>query len=386
MKISENIIEVEEISRIYKSKNSEVFIALNNISFALKKGDSIGLIGANGSGKSTLLKILSGYLKPTSGLIKIKGEFIGILDIGSGFHPDLTGEENLKFILKQNQLDDKNSVLKDIIEFAELQKFIKKPIKTFSSGMFMKLALSTYLKLNYSILFIDEVFSTGDIAFQKKVFDFIKKNKEQITLVLASHDLNMINQITEKCIWLKNGEIFQIGDSNDVTSNYLRFLNKKCLKNLNQVVFENEILTIFSSEIKDKFVENKIEFNSPYSIVIKLRLKKNIGITFGLRISDFSNNNIHFDSPYFNTSNFLIDKKGDYALEINYPPLLLAYGFYKSNLVVWFDQKQSFEIDLNLLFEITKGNFYNSNINFENKPAISLLPLSWNVSNLIQLI
>lgn len=380
MKNCENIIEIKNLSKSFFRENGEEFKAINDFSFSLKKGESIGLIGSNGSGKSTLLKILSGYLKPTTGIIKIKGNSIGILDVGSGFHPDLTGIENINFIVNQNPCSNYDKLVEEIIEFSDLQEFINKPVKSYSSGMFMRLALSTYLKMNFPILFIDEVFSTGDYQFQNKVKEFISNKKNDLTFVLASHDLNLIQTITDKSIWIKDGRILKINNSKQIVTEYLVFNQKKHLKELD--FFENNLIKVISIDSSNTEEEknNTIFFNSSFNIRIKIQIKKDIKITFGAKISDINNLKLHFDSPYFISSDFLIEKKGTYLINIKYPALILSFGLYKFYLEAWFGKDTLIEIVSGFQFEISNFLFPDSNMNFDNTPAISLTPLIWEIS------
>lgn len=380
MKNCENIIEIKNLSKSFFRENGEEFKAINDVSFSLKKGESIGLIGSNGSGKSTLLKILSGYLKPTTGIIKIKGNSIGILDVGSGFHPDLTGIENINFIVNQNPCSNYDKLVEEIIEFSDLQEFINKPVKSYSSGMFMRLALSTYLKMNFPILFIDEVFSTGDYQFQNKVKEFISNKKNDLTFVLASHDLNLIQTITDKSIWIKDGRILKINNSKQIVTEYLVFNQKKHLKELD--FFENNLIKVISIDSSNTEEEknNTIFFNSSFNIRIKIQIKKDIKITFGAKISDINNLKLHFDSPYFISSDFLIEKKGTYLINIKYPALILSFGLYKFYLEAWFGKDTLIEIVSGFQFEISNFLFPDSNMNFDNTPAISLTPLIWEIS------
>lgn len=223
------ILTVSNISKQYKlshKKDGSVsqFNALNNISFQLKKGDRLGIIGTNGSGKTTLLKILSEAVKPTSGQITYRGKLIPIIDIGSGFHPDISGRENIFMYgagsLNMNKAEiEKN--LNSIIEFSELGQFIDEPIKNYSNGMYLRLALSVALFCELDILLLDEIFSVGDGAFMLKCID--KMNhiiQKAATVILVSHNMNDILRVCSQCIWLENGEIKMIGETNEVVAAY----------------------------------------------------------------------------------------------------------------------------------------------------------------------
>ena len=167
---NENAIEVNNLSKKYTKKDGSEFWALKDVSFNLKKGETLGIIGANGSGKSTLLKIMSDILKPSHGHAVLHGKVASILDIGTGFHPDLTGNENvfLSGTLMGMSKKEIELVYSELIDFSELSDFINEAVKTYSSGMYMRLAFSIFAYLKPEILILDEVFSVGDVAFQKK--------------------------------------------------------------------------------------------------------------------------------------------------------------------------------------------------------------------------
>ena len=169
--MNEIILKVENLSKKFIKKDGTEFWALKDINFELRKGDSLGIIGPNGSGKSTLLKLLSGILKPTTGKIILYGTSASVLDIGTGFHPELTGIENifLKGELIGKSKKEVNKVIQKIIDFSELADFINEPIKNYSSGMFVRLAFSTLLFFDFDVYFFDEVLSVGDKSFRDKI-------------------------------------------------------------------------------------------------------------------------------------------------------------------------------------------------------------------------
>lgn len=199
--------------------------ALKNINFEMKKGDILGIIGLNGSGKSTLLKILSNIVAPTTGSIIIKGRIISLLEIGTGFHPEMTGRENLYLNgaimgMKKAEIND---VIEKIIEFSEIKRFIDVPVKRYSSGMYMRLAFSIAVHLQADIMIFDEVFAVGDIKFQEKCISKILKcvRDEERTVIFVSHNLKSVISICNKAIYLKNGEIVKQGKPKEVAGFYL---------------------------------------------------------------------------------------------------------------------------------------------------------------------
>ena len=197
--------------------------ALKNISMEIKKGERFGILGLNGAGKSTLLKILSRITSPTKGVVKIKGQLSSLLDIGAGFHPELTGYENvyLKGALMGHDKLQIESSLPDIIQFSECDKFIHTPVKRYSSGMYLRLAFSIAVHLPADILVVDEVLAVGDRNFQKKCISRMSQLSAQgCTIVLVSHNLQMIKEFCQKGIVLNNGELIFEGSMEDALGQY----------------------------------------------------------------------------------------------------------------------------------------------------------------------
>ncbi len=240
----EYAIEVEDLKIRYKSLNKmsirkslfklrksklETFEAVKGISFKVKKGQILGIIGKNGSGKSTTLKAIGGIFAPDEGSIDLHGNSVSLLSIGVGFQKKLTGRENifLSGILlgySEKQIKEK---LNDIIEFSELGKFIDKPVKTYSSGMYSKLAFSITAMLETDIMLIDEVLSVGDAKFKKKSY---KKMKELIaddnrTVLIVSHNMDTIQKLCDSVLWLHEGEMKMIGKTEDVLPVYNDFMS-----------------------------------------------------------------------------------------------------------------------------------------------------------------
>ncbi|NAZ30411.1 MAG: ATP-binding cassette domain-containing protein [Caldimicrobium sp.] len=201
------------------------YTVLREISFQIAKGECVGFIGRNGVGKSTLLGLIAGVLKPDSGKIVVKGRVSPLLELGAGFHPDLTGRENiiLNGVLLGMTKAEVKAKLDFIVEFSGLKDFIDQPIRTYSSGMVARLAFSVIAHLDPEILLIDEILAVGDVEFQKKSFQKILEFKEKgITIVLVSHSLDSIEKVCDRAIWLENGGIKMDGEAKEVVSAYLR--------------------------------------------------------------------------------------------------------------------------------------------------------------------
>jgi len=206
--------------KMYKESR---FKALENINFEVKDGEVVGIIGKNGAGKSTALGLIAGVMKPSVGNVEVKGRIAPLLELGAGFHHDLTGRENIVLNGMLLGMSKKNILNKvdDIIKFSELEEFIDQPIRMYSSGMLSRLGFSIAIQTNPDILLIDEVLSVGDKDFQKKCADKIAEFKNKgITIVFVSHDIASVEQICDKIIWIENHKIRMIGKTSDVIKEY----------------------------------------------------------------------------------------------------------------------------------------------------------------------
>ena len=203
---------------------------LNGVSFEVKRGEAIGLIGQNGCGKSTTLKMLTKILYPDEGTIEMKGRVSSLIELGAGFHPDLSGRENIYtnasiFGLSRKEIDAR---LEDIIAFSELEAFIDDPVRTYSSGMYMRLAFAVVINVDADILLIDEILAVGDAAFQAKCFRKMQEIKARgTTIVIVSHALPQIEQICARSIWIDDGVIRMEGKPRDVHPEYMEGMSRK---------------------------------------------------------------------------------------------------------------------------------------------------------------
>jgi len=223
-KIYHEKIETLKERILMKKSFFEYFWALNNITLNIRKGDILGVIGPNGSGKTTLLKLIARILKPTEGTIKTYGKVSALLELGAGFHPDLTGRENIFLngaILKIPRKD----ILKKfdaIVGFSELEKFIDTPLRNYSSGMQMRLGFSIAVNTDPNILLVDEVLAVGDEHFQRKCLSKIEGfRQEKKTIIFVSHDLGTISDICDMTLCLDKGSIVKIGNSKEVIEEYI---------------------------------------------------------------------------------------------------------------------------------------------------------------------
>lgn len=266
-------IRIENLSKVYKifdrpidrmkealhpfhKRYSRDFYALKNISFTLKKGETLGIIGKNGAGKSTLLKIITGVLTPSSGHIEVNGRIASLLELGAGFNPEMTGIENIYMngTLMGYSKEEMDERINNIVSFADIGDFINQPVKMYSSGMFARLAFAVNVFIEPDILIVDEALAVGDIFFQNKCFKkFEDLRTKGVTILFVSHDLGSIRQLASKTLWLENGIFRNFGDTQLVC---LSYQNEQVEESNKQVILEtknNEYINIYKEENKYLF-------------------------------------------------------------------------------------------------------------------------------------
>ena len=250
--------ELKEKLLFWKRNAYENRTVLDDISFSVKKGEAIGLVGKNGCGKSTTLKMLTKIIYPNKGEIEMKGRVSSLIELGAGFHPDMTGRENIYtnasiFGLTKKEIDAR---LDEIIRFSELEEFIDNPVRTYSSGMYTRLAFSVAINVDADILLIDEILAVGDANFEAKCFNKLREIKaEGTTIVIVSHSLGQIEQICDRSIWIKKGHIEMEGNPKDVHMEYLNYMNEERIDRLERERTENQIREM--QERKEKEEQEK---------------------------------------------------------------------------------------------------------------------------------
>ena len=250
--------ELKEKLLFWKRNAYENRTVLDDISFSVKKGEAIDLVGKNGCGKSTTLKMLTKIIYPNKGEIEMKGRVSSLIELGAGFHPDMTGRENIYtnasiFGLTKKEIDAR---LDEIIRFSELEEFIDNPVRTYSSGMYTRLAFSVAINVDADILLIDEILAVGDANFQAKCFNKLREIKaEGTTIVIVSHSLGQIEQICDRSIWIKKGHIEMEGNPKDVHMEYLNYMNEERIDRLERERTENQIREM--QERKEKEEQEK---------------------------------------------------------------------------------------------------------------------------------
>lgn len=216
---------IKEKLMFFKRNRKEKREVLKGINLQIKEGEAVALIGVNGSGKSTLLKLMTKIIYPNRGEIKTNGKLTSLLELGAGFHPDFSGRENIYFNasifgLTKKEIDAR---LDSIIEFSELGNYIDNPVRTYSSGMYMRLAFSVAINVDADILLIDEILSVGDQHFQEKCFKKMKELKQEgKTMVFVTHSMESVKQLCDRAVWLHQGVIRMDGTTSEVVEEYLK--------------------------------------------------------------------------------------------------------------------------------------------------------------------
>ena len=219
---------LKEVLHPFRKKYHKEFWALRDVSFELKRGESLGIVGRNGSGKSTLLQILCGVMQPTGGSVQVGGKIAALLELGAGFHPEFSGRENifLQGALMGLTKEDIEERFDDIAAFADIGDFMEEPVRTYSSGMYVRLAFSAAINVDPDILMVDEALSVGDMRFRQKCYRRIDEFRDKgKSIILITHDMSAVQDFCTKAAWLKDGVIAEIGNPADVVKSYSSYMH-----------------------------------------------------------------------------------------------------------------------------------------------------------------
>jgi lipopolysaccharide transport system ATP-binding protein len=341
-----------------KIDNNEFVWALKNIDFELKQGEALGIIGHNGAGKSTLLKILSRIIKPTEGIVRGRGRISSLLEVGTGFHADLTGRENI-FIsghilgMKKAEIQQK---FDEIVDFSGISAFIDTPVKRYSSGMYVRLAFAVAAHLEPDILIIDEVLAVGDADFQKKCLGKMNDASSQSgrTVIFVSHNLQAVNNLCSKALWLDKGSIRSRGNTKLVINDYLNTLhNKNWIKQFSTINESpgNDFIRVLYVELIPQFKDINAVIDIRTSLTIKFRFYNgfdDIMLAAGVHLFTISGECI-FDV----SDNSILCKKGIVEGECEIPGDFLNNGsYYISIIFVENSSKQLYYYEECLSFEV----------------------------------
>lgn len=361
----------------------EEFWALKDVNFQVQQGDCLGIIGRNGAGKSTLLKILSRITEPTTGRIHIKGRIASLLEVGTGFHPELTGRENIFLngaILGMTRQEIKRK-FDEIVAFAEVEKFLDTPVKRYSSGMYVRLGFAVAAHLDPEILIVDEVLAVGDIAFQKKCLgkmgDVAGGGR---TVLFVSHNMSAINQLCPKCILLEDGRIVRQGESTEVTSYYLA--GGETGESILEVPGDNDKpIQIRVVGIRDHKWElaSTVDLNKEFVIQIDYEVREDISnVSVGCQIISDENNQCIISLSDWELEESRLDNRepGYYKSSVVIPAKILNTGAYHLRVGVS-KRSQIYDVVDGISFTVADHAGIVQKMGFERKNALLSMQLEW---------
>jgi lipopolysaccharide transport system ATP-binding protein len=319
-----------------RNHNNDSFWAVKNISFEIKQGEVVGILGRNGAGKSTLLKIISQITAPSQGYVEVHGRIGCLLEVGTGFHPDLTGRENIYLNgtilgMRKKEIDRK---FDEIVAFAEVEKFIDTPVKRYSSGMYVRLAFAVAAHLDAEILLVDEVLAVGDAPFQQKCLRRMHEAAyEGRTVLFISHNVESVQRLCQRCLWLRQGKLVMDGDTGLVINEYLTRAYGKSNSRYEAGEFDHssaeEKGRLLQAEVLDasKMRSNELRFGESFTIRMLWEHFSNIpGVSYSIRVYDEYNRLLFA----VNTTNSAvrIEDRGIHEVSCKFEPNILIPGVY----------------------------------------------------------
>lgn len=390
-----HIIELKDVSKIYRvykkpsdrlkeilfrKRFSHEKIALKNINLKVRKGEALGVLGENGAGKSTLLSIISGVQEPSFGEVKVLGKVSAILELGAGFHSEFTGIENAYMYASLNGLSKKDidKKLDFIKDFSELGDHIYQPIKTYSTGMVVRLAFSVMIALEPDIFIIDEALSVGDIHFQKKSFDKIREFKERGgTLIFTTHSTYQITNICDRAIWLKDGSIQMEGDPFYVVKEYEDYMREKDKGNTNIQIQRANITHAYIEDFK--LSHQEIRPGDTLKALVRIKSSKREKVVLAIIFRRNDNIMLSVYSTKHEGVEIVVNDSLDVVFSFEDFPLL--YGRYFADAYL-LDESASVIYDVKSLpFDVPKGSVLELGI-FRIKGKLELNPVRYSFSKL----
>jgi len=351
----------------------EDFVAIRDVTFSIAKGSTFGIIGSNGSGKSTLLKCLAGILTPDSGTIEISGRVVALLELGAGFHPELSGRENIFLngaILGMTR-DEIKAKFEAIVAFSGLERFIDTPIKNYSSGMIVRLGFAIAVNVEPDILIIDEVLSVGDENFQNKCNEKIEEfRRSGRTIILVSHGLTTVTQLCDQVLWLEQGVLKQVGDAQEVVQNYLSSTSSQVSEHLalvEEIRSGTGEVRISNVSVSDGAANHSGVFSSgdPMQITFALKNFSHTGMTHArISIHDISNILIWQNETHKNEIFFDLQHNLERLITCRISELPLLQGIFQISIVVTNESGSVVfdEIENVARFNVLKNNLQDSGL------------------------
>lgn len=334
---------------------TEEFWALKGLDFEINRGDRVGIIGRNGAGKSTLLKVLSRITEPSTGRVEIRGRVASLLEVGTGFHPELSGRENIYLngaILGMNRLEIKKK-FDEIVDFAGVEKFLDTPVKRYSSGMYVRLAFAVAAHMEPEILVVDEVLAVGDAEFQKKCLGKMEdvSKSEGRTVLFVSHNLSTIKQLCNKGILLSHGKMLFEGDANQTINEYLvSNINSAKKKIFKKEILEDKEIQLVKASLSDSNNDPKEEFQIDESVHIHLEFlsQRSTSNVYGYIVVKNNMEQVMIESDTFDYLPNVLQsiQAGINNFMVKIPPNILAFGEYTIYLAISENFINSYPIDV----------------------------------------
>lgn len=369
------------IKNLFRSPKRQEIWALKNVSFTIKKGETIGIIGENGSGKSTILKIVAGITTPTKGNVLVNGRVASLIELGAGFHQDLTGKENVYLNgtllgLTKGEIDKR---YKDIVDFADIGEYIDQPVRTYSSGMTVRLGFSVAIHLDPEILLVDEVLAVGDEEFQRKCISSINRIRaDDKTILLVSHNLRQVVNVCSKAIWISHGQLRVFGNTEYVIRSYINEVERyqqlhpdflKRWGNGDSKVTETSLVNENGRKISTLTTEDKI------SIRVKVKFYKNISNpVFGIiiRNSEFQDIfSIHTRQLEIETGDF---KKGEIrSIEYNLLNNFSEGKYYISPAIASYELNNFYDWRNNIVGFFVKNKKFSKRSALKKSVSVSII-------------
>ena len=365
-------LKIGEVNKTNKKGQSDYVWALRNIDFEVKKGEVLGIIGKNGAGKSTLLKILSKVTKPTTGFIKINGRIASLLEVGTGFHPEMTGRENIYMngsIMGMTKAEIIHR-FDEIVDFAGVERYIDTPVKRYSSGMVVRLGFAVAAHLEPEILVVDEVLAVGDAEFQKKAIGKMKEvsRNEGRTVLFVSHNMTAVKGLCTSGFWMKDGMMYQSGEIYSIVQDYLTDGRKSQsgldLTNSKEFNHSGKI-RIGKVNIYSEGCENGIVFNKN-KVVLKVQVLNQQKLKGDLELAGTIFNQagayIHYFSSKLKSKIYKIEGEIDTEITVEFDKLPLIQGTYFLGFEIKFQSEIVYSTGEDLFFNVIDNDFYNSGV------------------------
>ena len=371
--------------------HGNLFRALDNVSLDVEQGDTLGIIGRNGAGKSTFLKILSRITMPTVGTVRMRGRLATLLEVGTGFHPELTGRENVYLngaILGMTH-EEVRRKFDEIVAFAEIDQFIDTPVKRYSSGMYVRLAFAVAAHLEPEILIIDEVLAVGDLNFQKKCFGMMSEaNREGKTVLFVSHNLAAIGRLCSKTALFEDGKLIDHGKTGDIIG---RYVQREVVDGPSDVTFEEELTPNALGKIRRISVQDSegnspgtVELTKPFSVLVEYELTRKMrGVTISIEIHSEELGTSVISLSDSELQNELLDLRepGLYSGRVNIPDRMLNTGSYhiRSGIV---QSRRVIDVVEGAAFRVEDSAGIVMALGYDRKNSITAVQLPWHVNRL----